>query len=135
MSAQVGPDGSLVAGSLDVTGTIPNLASSGTLLTGQLAQFGFEPQGGDIFEFIFDVTGGDLAHYYNGETSVVLDATGSGFTGSFANNFAAMPYLSVADNSAVVPEPSAAVLSLSGLAYGLSALVSLRLRRLIARIR
>ena len=125
LEAQVSPSGALITGSLDVTGTIPDLASSGTLLTGQLAQFGFQPEGGNIFEFIFDVTGGDLAPYYHGETSVILDATGSGFTGNFANNFTAMPYLSIADNSAV-PEPPTSILLLSALALG----IFRRLRRM-----
>jgi hypothetical protein len=131
LSAHIGPDGSMIGGSLDVTGTIPNLANSGTLLTGQLAQFGFQSEGGDIFEFIFNVTGGDLAPYYNGSTNVILGATCSGFNGSFANNFAAMPYLSIADNT-IVPEPSTTILLLSALALGLTALTSLRLRNLIA---
>ncbi|MGA2253385.1 MAG: PEP-CTERM sorting domain-containing protein [Thermoguttaceae bacterium] len=128
LTAKVTPTGQPVSGSLDVTGTIPGLAlSSGTLLTAQVSQFGFQSGGGDIFEFVFNVTGGDLAPYYHGKTNVILDAWNSGFDGSFANNFAASPYLSVADTSAVaVPEPSTALLLLSVLALGLPALICRR---------
>lgn len=55
------PTGQPVAGSLDITGEIPNFATSGTLLTGQISQFGYQSGGGNIFEFVFNVTGGDLA--------------------------------------------------------------------------
>ena len=113
-------------GSLGITGTIPGLASSGTLLTGQLKQFGFQSGGGDVFEFMFDVTGGDLAPYYDGETSVILDAWNSGFDGSFANSFTASPYLSIADNSSAVPEPSTAISLLSALSFGVAALACRR---------
>jgi len=132
LSAQVTPTGKLMTGSLKITGTIPSLATSGTLLTGQLSQFEYQSAGGDIFGFIFDVTGGDLAPYYNGEAGVILDATNSGFKGSFSNNFAASPFLSVADNTAihVVPEPSTMLLLLSVLAFGLPAWACHRLRHL-----
>ena len=57
--------GDSVSGSLAIDGTIPSLGvSSGTLLTGTLSQFGYQDSGGDIFEFVFNVKGGDLAHYY-----------------------------------------------------------------------
>ena len=72
LTADLTQSGLPVSGSLKITGTIPGLASSGTLLTGQLqlsqSGFGFQsPQAiqqsgsGDIFEFVFNVTGGDLA--------------------------------------------------------------------------
>jgi len=135
LTADLTQSGLPVSGSLKITGTIPGLASSGTLLTGQLqlsqSGFGFQsPQAiqqsgsGDIFEFVFNVTGGDLAPYYQGKASVILDAWCSGFNGSFTTSFAASPYLSVADNSAVVPEPSTAILLLTALALGLPASAS-----------
>jgi hypothetical protein len=132
LSVQLTPTGQPVPGTgiLDITGTIPGLASSGTLLTGQLSKFGFETGGGNIFEFIFDDLGGDLAPYYDGETGVILDAWNSGFDGSFANNFTAGPSLSVADNSVVVPEPSTTILLLCALAFGLPALARRRLRHM-----
>jgi len=124
LTAHVTPSGQPISGSLDVIGTIPGMASSGTLLTGQLqlsqSGFGFQPGGGDIFEFIFNITGGDLAPYYQGKVSVILDAWNSGFNGSFANDFNASPYLSLADNSlVVVPEPTATMLLLTASTFGL----------------
>ena len=83
LTAHLTQSGVPVSGSLKITGTIPGLASSGTLLTGQLqlsqtgsqAGFGFQsPQAiqqsgsGDIFEFVFNVTGGDLAHLLPGQS-------------------------------------------------------------------
>jgi hypothetical protein len=122
LSAHVNAAGQAGAGTLDITGTIPSLASSGTLLTGQLSEFGFEPGGGDIFEFDFDVTGGDLAPYYDGHVSIILDAQDSGFDGSFSTSFEASPYLSVADNGTTVPEPSAFALLACALAVALAIL-------------
>jgi len=137
LTAHVTPTGEPLAGSLEITGTIPDMAlSSGTLLTGQLelsqSGFGFQSGGGDIFEFIFNITGGDLAPYYQGKVSVILDAWDSGFDGSFAKSFTAGPYLSVADNSIVVPEPSAAILLLGAVAFGLP-FVAYRWRRAAKR--
>jgi hypothetical protein len=107
LSASISQTGLPLSGSLNVTGTIPGLATSGTLLTGTLAQFGFAPGGGDIFEFVYNVTGGALAPYYHGTTGVILTATGSGFTGSFASSFATDASQAASDNFFMpVPEPS-----------------------------
>src|SRR5271166_4803607 len=129
LTAQITKTGQPISGTLDIAGTIPGMAtSSGTLLTGQLSQFGFQPPpGGDIFEFIFNVTGGDLAHYYNGQAGVVLTANGSGFNGSFMTNFATQASQAVSDNYGVVPEPATATLLLNLLVFGLPALVYRRL--------
>ena len=109
LSASVTQTGLPLSGSLDVTGTIPGLATSGTLLTGTLSQFGFGPGGGDIFEFVYNITGGDLAPFYHGKTGIILTATGSGFTGSFAASFATDASQAAADNFFMpVPEPSSA---------------------------
>ncbi len=136
LEVQLTPAGRPVpgTGTLDITGIIPGLATSGTLLTGQLSKCGFEAAGGDIFEFAFDDLEGDLAPYYGGyngatEAGVILDAQNSGFTGSFANSFTAAPFLSISDNAAIVPEPSTTILLLSVLALGLPAWACRRLRR------
>jgi hypothetical protein len=129
LTAQVTKTGQPISGTLDIGGTIPGLASSGTLLTGQLSQFGFQNSGGDIFEFVFNVTGGDLAPYYHGQTGVILDATGSGFNGSFANTFSTQADEAVADNFTVVPEPSTTVLLLCVSIFGLPIVSCSRLRR------
>ena len=108
--------GNEVSGSLAIDGTIPSLgASSGTLLTGTLSQFGYQSSGGDIFEFVFNLTGGDLAHYYTtSQIGIILTATGSGFTGSFLTPFGTDASQAVSDNYGytAVPEPSAGVLLL-----------------------
>ncbi len=133
LNVDLTPTGQPVPGTgvLDITGTIPGLASSGTLLTGQLTNFGYQSGGGNIFEFAFDDLGGDLAPYYggyDGETGVILDAQNSGFNGSFANSFTAGPFLSISDNTSIVPEPSTAILLLAILAFGAPVLVYRRLR-------
>ena len=136
LSATVSPNGQATGGSLDITGTIPGLATSGTLLTGELSQFGFQPRGGNIFEFVFNVTGGDLVPYYGGQTNVVLDANNSGFNGSFTSSFNASPFLSVADNGSAVtavPEPSIATLMLGALGMGAPLLLCRLWRRNSAR--
>jgi hypothetical protein len=133
LTVRLTPTGQPVPGTglLDITGTIPGLASSGTLLTGQLTNFGYQSGGGNIFEFTFDDLGGDLAPDYggyDGETGVILDAQNSGFNGSFANSFAAGPFLSISDNTSIVPEPSTAILLLAVLAMGPPALLYRRWR-------
>ncbi len=130
LTAQITKTGQPISGTLDITGTIPGMSTpSGTLLTGQLSQFGFEPPpGGDIFEFMFNVTGGDLASYYNGQAGIILTATGSGFDGNFMTSFSTQVSQAVSDNFGVVPEPNTAILLVNVLAFGLPALVYHRLR-------
>ena len=125
LSASISQTGVPLSGSLNVTGTIPGFATSGTLLKGTLSQFGFAPGGGDIFEFIFNVTGGDLAPYYNGKTGVILTATGSGFTGALTTSFATDPSQAASDSFMLntVPEPSSAWLFVSLLMFGMPALI------------
>ena len=130
LTAQITKTGQPISGTLDIGGTIPGLASSGTLLTGQLSQFGFQNTGGDIFEFTFNITGGDLAPYYNGQTGAILTATGSGFDGSFASSFSTQACEAVADNfTIVVPEPSMVALLLCVSIFGLPVWVGHQLRR------
>ena len=121
LSAQINKaTGQLISGSIYIGGTIPSLAgvSSGTLLTGTLTNFGFGDSGGDFFQFLVNVTGGDLAHYYSGPMGIQVNANNSGFTGSFLTSFASGDSDSSADNASltVVPEPSAILLLLSSLA-------------------
>jgi hypothetical protein len=132
LTAVITKAGQPISGSLDVLGTIPGLAaSSGTLLTGQLSKFQFEPPpGGDIFDFVFNLTGGDLAHYYvDGQIDVNLIATGSGFDGSFATSFATDPSQAVSDNFFAVPEPAMGISLLSLFVFGLLALACCGVRR------
>lgn len=85
LDATIDAAGSLAGGSLTIGGTVATLGfNSGTLLTGDLTAFGFEPAGGDPLEFTFDVTGGDAAALYGGVGAVggvIMGATD--FGGSF----------------------------------------------------
>lgn len=104
-----------IGGTLAITGTV-DVFTSGTLLTGTIDQFGFQDApGGDIFEFTFDVTGGDLAALYGAKAGVVLDAQGSGFTGSFLTAFDNGLGLGVSDTFRPVPEPSTLLLAFTAL--------------------
>jgi hypothetical protein len=134
LNAQVNPAGTPISGSLDITGTIPGLATSGTLLTGTLSQFGFMDSGGEIFEFTYNVTGGDLAHFYSGQTGIILNSVNSGFSGGFANSFSSpsppSPALGFSDNGGMVPEPATIVTFLGAVAFGLPVIAFRRLRQM-----
>jgi hypothetical protein len=122
------PSGQPTSGTLSILGTIPGLASSGTLLTGQISQFGYQPPpGGEVFEFVFNVNGGDLASYYSGKAGIVLGAQDTGFTGVFTSNFGNSPMSGSTDTFAV-PEPSSIALVLALAASGLVAMVWRRSR-------
>ena len=90
-------EGTLTVGGVikDTVPGLPGPADSGTLLTGDIHAFGFGGDGDEIFEifeFVFDVTGGDLAPLYAPQqVGVILDvngyAAGKEFTGSFDSDF------------------------------------------------
>ncbi len=133
LTAQINQNtGQATSGSLEIGGTISPIASSGTLLTGTLSEFASSASsGGGIFEFLFNVTGGDLAPYYPTQVGVELTATGSTFTGSFLTSFALTANQGVADNFNFVnvPEPGTGVLCLVVLAGFVLALNRCRLRQ------
>ena len=89
LEAVIDADGDLYDGVFTITGEIPALnLGPGILLKAELIEFGFRPNGGDPFEFIYEVTGGDAADIYGsigGRGGVILSRTG--FTGSFEENF------------------------------------------------
>ncbi len=88
ISAVINASGTPGSGSLEIGGTIPSLgANSGTLLKGDLLKFGYTDNGGEIFEFVFVPTDGDLLSYYPGQVGVILDGWSTGFTGSFDEGF------------------------------------------------
>lgn len=100
-----------VGGNLTISGTIAPLGyTSGTLLTGEIVSFGFRPEG-DPLEFLFRVTGGDLAPMYGGLGGIILGLTG--FGGSFAGDFFGSG--AVAD-AAAIPVPATVWLMFSALA-------------------
>lgn len=114
--AAISEFGTFGGGSLHILGDIPTLGfSSGILLTGDLTALGFN--GTDMLEFLFDVTGGDLAGYFGG-----IGATGgvilsnAGFDGDFVNDFG--NFFAESDTgtpTSTVPEPSTFILSVLGL--------------------
>ena len=89
---------------------------TGTLLTGSLVDFGFLDTGTflDVFDFLFDVTGGSRAGLFGaGQIGVLMIAARSTFTGGFTQNFASTR---IKGTIGRVPEP--ATLWLAGLALG-----------------
>ena len=85
-----------------------------TLIMGDLTNFGFQPGGGDPLEFLFMPTGGQLMSEYNGWMGLTHLA-GSGFTGSFDNDFGGTNGVS---DTAPVPVPAAVWLLATGI-FGL----------------
>jgi hypothetical protein len=79
----------IVTGSLDIDGN-GSIDYSGTLLTGEGAQFGFldNPGSTDTFDFRFHVSGGALASFYAGmDLGVFLNVPNSTFSNNFGVNF------------------------------------------------
>lgn len=123
ISATIDGSGALSAGTITITGTIASEGyNSGTLLTGDLTDFGYAGDAsGIIFEFTFDVTGGDLASAYGGLPGGVILSTAlnsfSGFGSDFDNLIGGYPGTgSGISDTAPVPEPSTGLLVLAGLA-------------------
>ncbi len=124
--------GAALSGTFDLLGTAPAYgASSGTLLTGSILNF-YSPNAsqaaaaidGQEFQFVFNVTGGDLASHF-GDIAVDLHGVDAGsFNGSFGagTSFDDSDFNAFTDtySAPVVPEPSSMVL----LAIGAAALIS-----------
>lgn len=121
IGATIDETGAPTGGALAITGQV--LTFGPTLLTAELTAFGYLDGGGDLFEFLFTVTGGDLAttEFY-GEpgtvVGVILDANGSDFSGSFNsdfnNNFGMPGFGMGVSDTAPIPEPSSLLLLLVG---------------------
>ncbi len=113
--ANIDNAGNLLGGTVSIGGAVAELGfNSGTLLTGNLIDFGFRDEGGDPLEFVFEITGGDASGLFlSGGAFGGIILTGSGFTGSwnadFVNGGAGQ------SDTAPVPVPAAAWLLLSGL--------------------
>lgn len=118
--ASVSNTGVATNGTLTIGGELLGLGSVNPLLTGDLTDFGAMDGGGDLFEFLFTVTGGDLANTENyGEPGAIVgviltgafdDSDSAGvFSGDFANG--GMGF----SDTARVPEPATIWLGLFGL--------------------
>ena len=85
----VSGDDFAIIGDIDIDGD-GTIDFSGTLLTGEVKQMGFEDSGPttDSFEFVFGVTGGALASYYAGkDIGITVLSENSSFANSFETNF------------------------------------------------
>lgn len=107
LSAVVDSSGNATSGTFSVGGfiagitgsTLPGNGNAGgdaldfSLLTGNLLQFGFQPSPDGKLEFVFQVTGGDLAPLYGPNALMVFNQfgdptdTGIGFPGTFEADF------------------------------------------------
>jgi hypothetical protein len=103
LNAEIDAGGNLLGGIIIIGGTV-GAANSGTLLTGNLTDIGFSEVVGvsDPLEFLFEVTGGDLAGAYGGTGGTIL--TGTDFAG-WLGNFANAPFSGASDTFAVSPSP------------------------------
>jgi len=115
-TAEIATGGILNSGSFSIGGTVASLGfNSGTLLTGDLIDFGFL-NSSQTLEFLFNPTGGDLASSYtfgSGQGGIILAI--SGYNGDdFNSSFSTSAYNGIAD-VAPVPVPAAAWLFGSGL--------------------
>ncbi|BAZ95164.1 hypothetical protein TspCOW1_30110 [Thiohalobacter sp. COW1] len=107
--------GTLTSGSLEIQD-----GSSVTQLSGSLTAFGYTDAGSkDVFEFLFDVTGGALAGDFGALGGIIIVTDTSDFTGDFGIDFTAAS-TSNDTFAAVVPVPAAVWLFGSGL-LGLAA--------------
>jgi len=128
LTATIDGGGALSSGSLTIGGNIggPGPTPPPTLRTGTLTAFGFPDSGGDPLEFLFEVTGGNLAGRYGGTGGVILSLLSGGFDGTtFDADFGTSGANAVADTS--VPEPGTLPLVLLG-SVGLAAAARRRRR-------
>lgn len=121
ISATISNLGVPTSGTLTISGTVGGFGP-GNLLTGNLVAFGFlDSPGGDMFEFLFDVTGGALASLYGPWAGVMLDAnfdpsSPDRFTGNFAVAFNNPNLAGVSDTKPdPIPEPPTILLTVGGL--------------------
>ena len=123
LSVNLDPLGVPTGGDVIIGGTIPGVgAISGVLATATLTDFGFvDAPGGEIFEFLFAATGGDMVDVGlvvpGAPLGVILDAGDTGFDGTFTQDFS-NGGLGVAD-AFIIPEPLTIVLLIGG--FGLLA--------------
>lgn len=122
IDATVDDFGTASAGTLSVSGDLTSsLGVSGLLLTGNLVLFGFDSQdpgsGLDLFEFVFEVTGGAMATFsYFGTpgsfVGVIYDPFENVFDETWDSNFASLNNGSSHTDLAPVPIPEPATIGL-----------------------
>lgn len=114
LDAVIDDSGEATAGSLAILGNVDGFGPD--LLRGNLVDFGFIDGGGQILEFLFEVTGGELDELYGGEGAlfgVILDVNDVGYSGDWTESFALSN--GVADTA---PIPATGVLAVfAGLAF------------------
>jgi hypothetical protein len=103
--------GKPISGSLSVIGNLPSGVPGGPFtgseLTGNISQFGFQNSpGGNSFQFVFSTTGGNLQPAFGPYAGVLLDAVDSNFNGTFTSDFANSGFVGSAD-AFPVPTPAA----------------------------
>ena len=81
-------DDLVVAGDIDIDGDA-TIDVTGTLLTGEISQFGYQEAGAtDLYDFRFTVTGGALASYFVGkDIGITTSSENSTFADDFSVNF------------------------------------------------
>lgn len=142
ISAAIDEAGAVSSGSLTLTGQVLGYGSTGPLLTADnpsfFNAFFADTQNPDsdvaIFEFLFDVSGGDMAEIFGGsgaKVGVILGCVSVGgdvaqnqFTADFDNLFGNGPGYgsAVSDTANPIPEPA----TVSLLAFGTAALLRRR---------
>ncbi len=114
LDAVINTSGNLLSGALTIGGTVSALGfNSGTLLTGNLTDFGFATGATGPLEFLFDVTDGDAAGLYGPTGGIIISVLSGDFPGNFSADFSAGS--GAVTDIASVPEPSTALLLLTGL--------------------
>jgi hypothetical protein len=127
ISAVIDSTGTASGGTLSVLGANPLGVPSGVLLTGPLSQVGFDFAASNKFEFIFSVTGGDLAALFGPKAGVILIAGAStpaaaSFGADFTTFYApTVPMGPGTADTFAIPLPGAAWMG-GGLLVALSAL-------------
>ena len=107
--------GALLSGSFTLSGTIAGLGTGlGPILTGTMTALGFPDNGaqGNVLEFDFNVTGGDASSLYGPTGYMAISSPG--FALSWSSDFSE-PFGGPVDIQKPVPEPSNALLALTGL--------------------
>lgn len=108
---------SLGSGNLSISGIVDTTPEQSFLLTGTLTAFGFYELNSALFEFLFNVTGGNMADLYGGVGGVggvILHSTG--FSGNFGSDFSnSGAGFSDTGTTAPVPEPATLALLLMGI--------------------